>query len=64
MHVFQKVTDQVVSHFDNGGIFGNVFMSQSYSDNYNKLSAQFEGLEDVEYLWTIYFRLSSKSPYT
>ena len=64
MHVFQKVTAQVVSHFDNGGIFGNVFMSQSYSDNYNKLSAQFEGLEDVEYLWTIYFRLSSKSPYT
>jgi len=62
MHVFQKVTAQVVSHFDNGGIY--VFMSQSYSDNYNKLSAQFEGLEDVEYLWTIYFRLSSKSPYT
>jgi len=36
-----------VSHFDSGGIFGNVFMAQRRSNDHTKLSAMFEGLEDA-----------------
>ncbi|XP_065883398.1 uncharacterized protein [Dysidea avara] len=38
---------QVVSHIDNGGILGNVFMAQRRSNDHTKLSAMFEGLQDA-----------------
>ena len=38
---------QAVSHFDNGGIIGNVLMKNKHPNHYAKLSATFEGLEDA-----------------